>query len=174
MATLAEWSLAYAEQARCDMDAHAALCTHERIPDCQRLHFLQMACEKLCKAYLCGMGARPEDLKTSHAYLKKDLPIVLSKQYALTYGKKLKHSSHLLKRFTHFAREIELLAPAVDDGGRRPDNCEYPWEDGPGRLTTPARHQFPNLNFLKEADGRHFLKLIGLAVERRIAELKSA
>lgn len=68
------------------------------------------------------------------------------------------------------AREIELLAPAVDDGGRRPDNCEYPWEAG-SQVVVPAQHRFHGLSVLKSPTGSEFLKLLRLATDQKIRDL---
>ena len=63
------------------------------------------------------------------------------------------------------AREIDLLAPAVDDDGRRPDNCEYPWEDDRGVLHVPAEHGFGGLGTLhRHRAGSTLLKIILAAV----------
>ena len=62
------------------------------------------------------------------------------------------------------AERSSLLAPAVDDGGRRPDNCEYPWEDDGGILHVPAEHGFPSLDTLhKHRAGSTFLKIVTVA-----------
>lgn len=51
----------------------------------QKLHFLQMACEKVCKAHLCLQpGADPKDYQSSHAYTAKNLGIIVKQQLALT------------------------------------------------------------------------------------------
>lgn len=42
-----------------------------------------------------------------------------------------------MKQVRNLSREIELLAPTVDSL-RRPDNCEYPWEDGTGNEDHPT------------------------------------
>jgi len=68
MISYEEWRIAYAKQALADLLARERLLQHADVPDCQQLHFLQMACEKLCKAYLCGQGVDPETLRGSHAY----------------------------------------------------------------------------------------------------------
>ena len=44
------------------------------------------------------------------------------------------------------AREIEVLAPACDDGDVRLDNSEYPWEDGAGNVRVPCEYNFPNID----------------------------
>jgi hypothetical protein len=64
----------------------------------------------------------------------------------------------------HLAREIELLAPAVKRGGKRPDNCEYPWQDAAGNVWVPAEHRFPTLD-LVTPQGILFLKLIETAID---------
>ena len=56
MIPIEAWRIAYAKQALADLHAREKLLEHSELPDCQQLHFLQMACEKLCKAYLCGQG----------------------------------------------------------------------------------------------------------------------
>ena len=64
MPTHAEWSRGFARQARADFDTWNALQRYLSIPEgvrapprCQKLHFLQMACEKLAKAHLLKAGA---------------------------------------------------------------------------------------------------------------------
>jgi len=74
-----------------------------------------------------------------------------------------------LNQIRHLARQIELLAPAVDDGGRRSDNCEYPWEDNQGRVQAPAERTFSNLSLLYGPAGRMALKVL-VAVSSRLAQ----
>ncbi|MEW6249344.1 MAG: hypothetical protein AB1716_01755 [Planctomycetota bacterium] len=66
------------------------------------------------------------------------------------------------------ARQIELLAPAVDDAGRSPANCEYPWPSPDGRIIAPAEHAF-GLGLLHEKAGATLLKILRAA----ITELRS-
>jgi hypothetical protein len=55
-------------------------------------------------------------------------------------------------------REIDLLHPQVDDGGRRPDNVEYPWPAlAPTKI--PALWKFPVSQKLQTAPGRLLLKV---------------
>ncbi|MGA8273051.1 MAG: hypothetical protein WB919_15925 [Candidatus Sulfotelmatobacter sp.] len=44
------------------------------------------------------------------------------------------------------AREIEVLAPACDDGDVRLDNSEYPWEDAQGKIRIPSEYNFPRID----------------------------
>jgi hypothetical protein len=79
MATPDDWGRAYARQARADFDAWDHL-QGSKLPECQKLHFLQMACEKLTKAHLCKAGSRPQDLQSSHAYIAKNLPFIVREE----------------------------------------------------------------------------------------------
>jgi hypothetical protein len=164
MATPDEWGSAYARQARADLDAWDHL-QGSPLPQCQKLHFLQMACEKLAKAHLCKAGRRPEDLQASHAYIAANLPVILRYQLLLVNAKPGVIRS-ILQFTKRLAREIELLSPAVDDGGRRPDNCEYPWEDVAKKLWIPADYQFFANQLLFQPHGRTVLKLIRAAILR--------
>ena len=172
MATVREWALGLARQALCDLDARDVLAAEPSLPECQRLHFLQMACEKLCKAHLYESGsARLGVLETSHAYIAKHLPGILRAQHDREHAKQRGYSAQRAKRFRGLAREIELLAPAVKDGGRRQENCEYPWETTGGRLVVPVDYEFPSLSLLGTDSGREFLKLLRLAANTLVEDL---
>ena len=174
MATNREWSIAYARQAKADFSMFqtlmsvASLEPTVEVEECHKLQFLQMACEKLVKAHLCGQDNNPSDLQTSHAFVARTLPIVL-RETAETMGLTGRHAKELMLQTRHLAREIELLAPAVKRGGLRPDNCEYPWEDELGELHVPLDWSFPTSNLLAVAVGRTFLKLIRVAIDSLIA-----
>ncbi len=111
MATSAEWATGYARQADADFQ------TYEKIqalpvPECHKLQFLQMACEKLVKAHLCGRGTDPATLQGSHAYIANNLPVVLRQQAVVIHftGGKARAA---LNHARHLAQEIDALAPAV-------------------------------------------------------------
>jgi len=59
---------------------------------------------------------------------------------------------------------IELLAPTVDSQ-RRPDNCEYPWEDGAGSVVVPAEYSFATLSLLTKPAGQELLKILPFAID---------
>jgi hypothetical protein len=71
------------------------------------------------------------------------------------------------RRVAHEAvvvRLVDLLAPSVDDDGRRKNNCEYPWEDDQGVLHVPAEDEFPRLETLhRHRTGATSLKIITTA-----------
>ena len=164
MATQAEWATMYARQA--DADFNTLESVHEvPIPECHKLQFLQMACEKLVKAHLCGSGTDPAAIQASHAYVWKTLPVVLRQQASavnFTGGRAREALTHA----RHLAQEIEVLAPAVDRAGQRPDNCEYPWEANDGKLRSPLERSFQPSQLIVLPAGRTILKLIRGAIDR--------
>ncbi len=164
MATAAEWSGGYARQANADFNLFQTL-QAEVAEQCHRLQLLQMACEKLAKAHLCGTGADPAGVQTSHAYVAKTLPVIL-KQTAIALNFTGPQSTAAIKLATRLAKEIELLSPAVNANGKRPDNCEYPWEDDTGTLHSPLDWAFTPSDLLTVRAGRTVLKLIREAIKR--------
>ena len=160
-----EWSYAFARQARADLDAYNALSRSPDLPPCQRLHFLQMACEKASKAYELREGTLSERTLTTHVVIAHNLPLIFRAYYQDTFGKTLHRYSPLLDRVRALAREIELLAPASADGTRRPDNAEYPWRDARGRVQTPALHDFRVAVDLDTPAGKALLKVLTPAID---------
>lgn len=141
MAASADWSLGYARQAQADFNMYQTLETISAVRTCHKLQFLQMACEKLVKAHLCQGGENPANLLTSHAFVRSHLPTVLRAEVGC-YSYSVPISREILKIARHLAEEIDVLAPPVKRGGKRPDNCEYPWEDGAGKLHVPLDWAF--------------------------------
>lgn len=165
MSTADDWAKGYARQAGADFETWSLLQKNESVPECHKLLFLQMACEKLTKAHLCRTGSDPGDLQKSHSYTAKNLPIVIRQQTFFS-GLKSNSAAWLLQHSKHLAQEIELLAPAVKRGGQRPDNCEYPWEDAAGQLHVPLDWTFASSRLLTAPAGRTFLKLVRAAIDR--------
>ena len=165
------WSRAFARQARAYLATYALLRGDERVPPCHSLQFLQMTCEKLAKAHLCRNGSDPGRLVQSHVYIASAIPLVAREQYARLFrGRQLKERADFARRISHLAREIELLSPAARDGGRRPDNCEYPWELADGSLRSPVEHSFPNLvPLLREPAGIFLLRALPAAIDELLA-----
>ncbi len=159
------WSRAYAQQAQADLDAREVLLSVE-VPACQHLHFLQMACEKISKAHRCLGGTDPETLMHSHGVAAKVLPQIARELLRRSaFATELPVSPSQIEPIVRqLAREVDLLTPAVDDDGRRPDNCEYPWEDSGGALHVPAEHGFGPLGTLhRHRAGTTFLKIVATA-----------
>jgi hypothetical protein len=138
-----QWSRAFASQALSDLDLHSLL-MQANAAKCHRLHFLQMAAEKVCKAFLIQANGF-DSLKLTHTVIEKNLPLVLRRQLA-----KENYSSAVLKarlkQVRLLGREVELASPACDEAGARTDNSEYPWLMTAGTVQTPHLYSFPNID----------------------------
>jgi len=172
MSEPADWVLAYARQAEADFRAWELCEKHPEAvaSECHRLLFLQMACEKLCKAHLIQGGTPPEDLQASHGYIANPLPIVI-RQQIIHMRQNLTGMKGVLVLARHLAEEIEVLNPAVRRDGRRPDNCEYPWEAG-DQVVSPLDWSFHPLRLCTVPAGRTFIKLLRGAIDRIIRDLE--
>ena len=142
-ATNENWARSYARQALSDLRAREAL-ARANAEKCHRLHFLQMAAEKACKAHLTLANGH-DRVRKSHAYVARILPIIARHFYAVI------HDNNVLTRWEiseirRLAHEIEVLAPACDDNDLRKDNSEYPWEDGKGDICVPCEYSFPKID----------------------------
>jgi hypothetical protein len=167
MSNSANWANCYARQARADFSTWSFLQGNKDVNECHRLLFLQMACEKLCKAHLISEGTPPESLQTSHGYVAKPLPVVIRNQL-LMFKATLKGTDYVLIHVRHLAQEIEILNPAVQRAGQRPDNCEYPWEDANKAVHSPLDWTFNPTQLLLIPAGRTFLKLLEKALNAYI------
>jgi hypothetical protein len=165
MATPAEWATGYARQADADFNAWEAIQGNQGVCVCHQMLFLQMACEKLCKAHLIQGGTPPGTLLDSHGYVANPLPVVI-RQQLLFLGQNPARMGGLFVFTRHIANEIEVLNPAVRRNGQRPDNCEYPWEDGRQVLHSPLDWSFSPSLLLTRQHGRTFLKLVRSAINR--------
>ena len=166
MADAAAWSVGYAREAKADFETFEKLQSMP-VPECHKLQFLQMACEKLVKAHLCVLNARPADLQTSHAYTARTLPVIL-RQYAALMHYTGGSARETLHRAKELAQEVEVLAPSVDRDGQRPDYCEYPWEDAGGTLHVPLDWTFYPSQLVMKPAGVRALKLIGGAIAQLV------
>jgi hypothetical protein len=142
----------------------------EVVPVCHRLLFLQMACEKLSRARLYRQASEVEQVHKVHTYTEKQLPIILREMYARR--NRSQPAGHLLVDFRRLATSIQVLAPAAEAGGWRPDNCEYPWSDGSGAVVSPLDHLFECSKLLRGRGGSSFLKLLELSLEFAVEDYK--
>ncbi|WP_165228670.1 hypothetical protein [Aquisphaera insulae] len=126
-----------------------------------------MASEKLCKSHLIRGGSPPESVQSTHGYIRKTLPIILERLLDASGTRSPKYRN-ILTCFRHLAIEIELLSPAMRRDGRRPDNCEYPWE-ADGRVVSPLDWTFHPLLLLQAPAGVLFIKLLREAITHSLA-----
>lgn len=163
MADHAAWAVAYARQARADFETYDKL-QDLPVPECHKLQFLQMICEKLVKSHLCMNKGNLTDLQKSHAYIAGTLPLVVRQQaFVVGLGEGAARTANKFVR--HLAPEIELVSPSVTRNGMRPDNCEYPWEDGNSQLHVPLDWSFTPSQLLLKPCARTVLKLIVSAID---------
>ena len=129
-----EWARAYAQQGASDLVVYRELSTLRaagRIEECHEIHYLQMAIEKIARAYMLkhSKGDRTRFLD-SHVVVKEFVQTYAScPEWRRHFGDKSQLWSHVKL----LAGAIEDLAPAVERQAR-PSNAEYPWSDG--RLLT--------------------------------------
>ncbi|HEU4409942.1 MAG TPA: hypothetical protein VFS43_32105 [Polyangiaceae bacterium] len=139
--TYDDWSRAYARQGKADLKVYRELKKLRQasvLEDCHELHYLQMAIEKIARAFLLkhSRGDR-------RAYL---LSHVAVNDFAGSYMKSPEHKTRfagqawLWQQVRLLAGEVERLTPAVERQAR-PDNVEYPWSDGL-KLHVPSETQF--------------------------------
>lgn len=165
-----QWSQAFGRQSLSDRTVYEVLASRGGIPTCHLLHYLQMHLEKLAKAALWDpVTATPPipDFDRSHNVIAKVLPLVV-KQFSRSngLGRRLAEKGRI-ERIRVLCREIDLLAPSVDLGGKRPDNCEYPWlSESEDRVLAPCEHGFSIARKLRSEDGLLLLKAAAVSAER--------
>ncbi len=136
-----------------------------RVAECHRLHYLQMACEKIAKAYrLRDTNAALETAMNSHLGFTHFMNQFLgSAAMRRRYRGRENALIQARQAANRLAREIEKLAPAVDRH-RSPANTEYPWADGE-RVVVPCKYTYGNLSLLNERGGVNLLKFIRIALD---------
>lgn len=159
-----EWADAFHAQARSDWAVYEQLGVAS-LPACHRLHYLQMACEKLAKAYrLRGTEADEEELRKHHVGFVSSINTWMrSPAIRERYPGREAQREKVARQVAAVARLIEGLAPAADRGNT-PEDVEYPWRDG-ARVVVPCNFTFPVEETLAGHEGRHFLKLVKLALD---------
>ena len=166
MASAHDWADGFARQADADFRAWELYELHSEALAAPKLLFLQMACEKLCKAHMIRSGTNPDDVATTHRVVAKNLPLVIREEM-IWRKSDAKAIKNIMRHLRHLAQEIEYLNPAIKREGQRPDNCEYPWETS-GTIVSPLDWSFSPLQLCFEPSGRTFLKLLRCALNRNL------
>lgn len=169
MSIPADWASAFARQADADFRAWQLYQEHPKAvaAECHQLLFLQMACEKLCKAHVIRAGIlKPAEVQTSHGFIEKHLPSIIKQQIANSHAFP-KDLNWVMSQVRQLCGEIEILSPAMKRGNKRPDNCEYPWEAG-DRVLSPLDHRFLPTQLLTAKHGRTFLKLLRRVIDQNL------
>jgi len=152
-----DWQLAFLNQARTDWEAYKK--AEELMwPVCHRLHFLQMATEKLGKALLVAAESNLGEITHSHSALVKFMRVVSNNlDLHLQLGLTKSQLKAQFKGLLPIAHEIEILAPALAQDGPNP---EYPRLDKSGCLCAPFDYSFPLIRLLESHQGIRLLKYI--------------
>jgi hypothetical protein len=134
------WRMAYFAQAQNDYGLFRELKGRSDVAMCQKLHYLQMATEKLAKAFLSPhAGSPPPRVHTALARflrMSKGRPEI---RRQLGYEGNYQAYCSYIDSLVGVAERIERLAPVGDQ--ERP-NPEYPWVDGTGNVVCPAGYAF--------------------------------
>ena len=151
------WHEAFLKQARSDWRTYEAI-QGLSLDECQALHYLQMATEKLGKAMLLTEGEDIKKVRMSHKAFIRFLQVSARHPAVREYlGMSAQQMRTYIKSLLPLAEEIEKLAPALAQEG---PNAEYPWMDPSGLINVPAFFQFPVTQQLRELRGRKLLRLI--------------
>lgn len=154
---------AYAVQSQSDFRVYRDFL--QDAEECHRLHYLQMACEKIAKAYRLRDTPNflEENLYSHVIFSRFILNLLTSPQIKKRYHGQDAKLQQIERDARRLSREIEKLAPAVDRE-QTPANVEYPWVQEQS-VFTPCTFSFANLSLLRSQGGLNFLKLIEIAIE---------
>ena len=136
------WRQAFLAQAHSDDAVRRRLNRDPEVAECHQLHYLQVATEKLAKAYSCPPSGGPPS-QTHKGFVRllqmlKDRPDLRRR---LGYGTDTASFRRLIDSLLPLADEIERLAPSL--AGLSQPNPEYPWFDsGAEELVAPADFAF--------------------------------
>jgi hypothetical protein len=156
------------EQAKSDY-AVFDLLRRTGVHECHVLHYLQMAAEKISKAYLWRSGTPPP---RSHLGLMPFLQALLSRGHGRRemhrIAQILEYARHQdlsawVRQVAPLAHQLQSLTPDLSNDGQNP---EYPWpHENPAHC--PARHSFELWGRLRDTEpGRRLVKFIKRAIER--------
>lgn len=153
-------------QSRSDHEAFALLRSNG-VASCHLLHYLQMACEKLGKAYLWRSGDPPPASHAGFVQFMRFIGAVRASERArvaeIFEFKRFEDFQNWIRAILPDAYALERLAPALAQDGPNP---EYPWpKNEPAHA--PATHEFSLWRQISgTARGRRLLQVIEIGVNR--------
>lgn len=154
------------KQSHSDWNAYDVMQKIGSFAECHKLQFLQMASEKISKAYLL----RTFQPKRSHAGFGKFLRLLVQSSSSVDLQRIAQiHQFNHIQSFEQWiqsvrplADDLEKLAPALAQDGPNP---EYPLpHDAP--MNSPAIFDFPILKRLETSEGRSLLRFMKASIER--------
>jgi hypothetical protein len=133
------------------------------------LHYLQMAAEKISKAYLWRSGTPP---RRSHVGLMPFLQALLSRGLGREERQRIAEifdyarpdeMAAWVRHVSPLAHELQTLTPDLSNDG---PNTEYPWPHA-NPSHCPALHSFTLWAKLRDREpGRRLVKFIAKAIQR--------
>lgn len=153
------------DQAKSDHDAFL-LFRRQGVAQCHSLHYLQMATEKIAKAYFWRSGSPPPK---DHAGFVQYLRFLgqtrqsdrerIGNLFSFT---RFGDFQKWIRAVLPMAYDLEHLAPTLAKDGPNP---EYPW---PHKAPTnaPVHHKFEVWEKLTSGQGRDLMRVIQLAITR--------
>ena len=141
-----DWRTLYLRQARADYAVFKVLLATPNMPLCQKLHYLQMATEKLAKGLMTAPGAG--EYGHTHDALVRFMQVARTRaevRQVCRYSNARAFSLYV-ESLLPVAQQIENLSP---EGIPHP-NPEYPWVDGAGQLVSPLDYSFDGLRIGKD------------------------
>jgi hypothetical protein len=140
------WLEAFHRQASSDFEVFKHFSRQSSpVAICHRLHYIQMASEKLVKSFLT-LGS-DEVPKKTHSGLLLFLRTLRSNPFVrsrLGFSDKHQKFDAYLKGLQPVAEAIDLLAPAL--GTKNGVNAEYPWSTSSGPIQYPANYAFRHIS----------------------------
>lgn len=152
------------DQARTDHEMFV-VCRQRGFAQCHSLHFLQMATEKLAKAYFWRTGNPPPKSHVGFVRFMRSLGSVAQRDRELVAKlfsfKQFEDFQQWIRSALPIVYDLERLTPDLANDGPNP---EYPW---PHLLptTAPVNHAFPVWDKLVAAQGRRLLRVIEDAIK---------
>ena len=135
-----DWRTAYLTQAKSDYAMPLKLNREEALL-CHRLHYLQMATEKLAKGFLTPSGgARYPRTHNAFADFVKIADRRPDLRVASHFTKRSQFAAYIAS-LLETAKKVESLSPDGEDHS----NPEYPWEEK-GVIMLPTEYPFADLD----------------------------
>lgn len=135
-------------------------------PQCHSLHYLQMATEKLAKAYFWREGRPRPKSHVGFVQFLRFLGAVRQEERERLAGlfsfNRFLDFQKRIKTLLPIAYDLERLAPSLANEGPNP---EYPWPHTQPEVA-PAKYNFPIWTALTSGSGRDLMRVVHIAIAR--------
>jgi len=154
------------QQAQSDYEIFTLL-RRQGVPDCHKLHYLQMATEKLAKAFLWKSGTPPPKSHTGFVQFLRMLGSARSSERDRLAGIFSFRNYNALQNWIYnsispIAYDLERITPDLANDG---PNTEYPWPHQ-NPTDTPIDYEFDLWSTLENSKGRELMTFIKDAVHK--------